>query len=144
MSGAKKLKDIIPHVAEKTGYSEKEVQELVNLFYDEYVRENLSNFKHAHIYIEHLGVFSIRKKRIPNFIDKLEKQIKKNEKVLLTDRRLISGESPMKAVIEKQIVNDEKAIDGLTKIEIKINQCVGDRLKLHEENLKKYYNELGK
>jgi len=142
MAGAKKLKDIFPFVAAQTGYTEEEVANLVNMFYNEHVRESLSDFKNAHIFIEHLGTFNLRRSQVPSFVKQLQKNIENNEKVLATNPRMISGESPMKAVIEKQIENNKKALVSVQALEEKVVKCQEERKKLHNEKLKIYNNEL--
>ena len=70
----KKYKDFEDGIAEEVGVHPKVVSDFIDFFYTE-VRKNLSNLNSTRVYIEGLGTFVIRKK-------KLEKTIKRNKDIL--------------------------------------------------------------
>lgn len=135
---SKRLREIIPGVASSTGYTEQEVTELIDYFY-EYVKENLSNFEHAYVLIEHLGMFKLRRSKVDGFIETLDKSIEKTEKILNKQ-----WDKPLKirGMLENQIVKWSVAKERLGKLNNEIKEIDEEKKTHYKEKIKNY--ELGK
>lgn len=64
-------------VSEETGCTESEVTDIINCFYNDWLKDLLSEFKYTFVLVEHLGLFNIRHKQYDKLIASIEKDIKK-------------------------------------------------------------------
>lgn len=70
----KKVKDLIPALAKKLQLSEKEIQSVLDVYWDK-VRKKLSSLEEDHVYLKGLGTFNLR----PSSVDK---KLKMNDDII--------------------------------------------------------------
>lgn len=70
----KKVKQLIPELAKKLQLSEKEVESVLEIYWDK-IRKTLSSLEHDAVFLSGLGTFVIKPWQ-------LEKKIKKNDEII--------------------------------------------------------------
>lgn len=119
----KKPEDIYKQVSEETPFSEKDVADLVSMFYEEHVSQELQNLNDGILVIEHLGTFRFRRRNSEKAISQI------NNKRLYFEKEIIAESNREIKTFPKLVISWEKNILKLTEIIKKI------------ENLKKLFDE---
>lgn len=71
------LLDIKSKIALETGFTEKQVSQVVHCFYDDWIKSLLTEFNYPLILIEHLGLFRFRRSRYEITKEFITKELKK-------------------------------------------------------------------
>ncbi len=71
------LLDIKSKVALETGFTERQISQVIHCFYDDWIRILLSEFRCSIVLIEHLGSFTYRKAKYEGTVKFITKELKK-------------------------------------------------------------------
>ena len=110
----KKSSSLKEGIAKELGVHEDVVDAFIEFYYDK-LRYYLSSLEHPKVYVNSLGTFCLRKK-------KLESSIKKQKDILGNLKKLTYGGYEKSVSVQDKIEQYEKAL-------VKVNKLIEDKIK---------------
>lgn len=128
-----KRKQISEKIAERLNLSAETVDEIISCYYNN-VQKSLSNLEHAHITVDNLGTFFIKRQKLEEKLRIYKKSLAKFE----TIKRPNMSEFKSIMTLKADIKNFERMVEELDKLDAKKVKKEEEKqiykLKNHESN----------
>lgn len=129
------LKTISKEVANEIGYPEEEVEKLTSLIYEDYLKQQLSEFKYSSIEIDKLGYINFRVTKADEYVR--ISQLKHNKIKANMDSK--PDDYPLKEVMQKTLNNIETSIENVKILKEKAIEEAKFLKEDHKRRLEEYY-----
>lgn len=132
----KRVRDISPIIAEKYGLTITEVEDLINFFYKDYLKQKLSEVSAPSIQVPNLGTFKVIKPKIDGWISFYEMKLKN-----IVKRKLKAEmEGLDSSGLNKDLLKYKTIINNLNKAK-ESTLLEQEKIENYKTRLQKYIND---